>query len=91
MLKTNLYSKICPKNKILADAGDDRTQMVAPSEVQEALNENRILYKKELIGGVEAFVFSNNPDDELFRVTFSRVGTNLGDYNLSSINAINNI
>tara|TARA_R110001583_G_scaffold89943_4_gene231488 strand:- start:1158 stop:4580 length:3423 start_codon:yes stop_codon:yes gene_type:complete len=77
--------------QILADAGDDRTQMVAPSEVQEALNENRILYKKELIGGVEAFVFSNNPDDELFRVTFSRVGTNLGDYNLSSINAINNI
>ena len=77
--------------QILADAGDDRTQMVAPSEVQEALNENRILYKKELIGGVEAFVFSNNPDDELFCVTFTRVGLNQGDYNLSSINAINNI
>ncbi len=77
--------------QILANAGDDRTQMVAPSEVQEALNENRILYKKELISGVEAFVFSNNPDDELFRVTFTRVGTNQGDYDLSSINAINNI
>jgi len=77
--------------QILADAGDDRTQMVAPSEVQEALNENRILYKKEFISGVEAFVFSNNPDDELFRVTFSRVGENQGNYNLSSINAINNI
>ena len=77
--------------QILANAGDDKSQMVAPSEVQEALNENRILYKKELIGGVEAFVFSNNPDDELFRVTFSNVGANQGDYNLSSINAINNI
>ena len=77
--------------QILAEAGDDRTKMVAPSEVQETLNENRILYKKELIGGVEAFVFSNNPDDELFRVTFTRVGINEGDYNLSSINAINNI
>tara|TARA_R110000868_G_scaffold173572_2_gene409751 strand:- start:1511 stop:4933 length:3423 start_codon:yes stop_codon:yes gene_type:complete len=77
--------------QILANAGDDRTQMVAPSEVQEALNENRILYRKEFIGGLEAFVFSNNPDDELFRVTFTRVGANQGDYNLSSINAINNI
>ncbi len=77
--------------QILADAGDDKTKMVGPSEVQEALNENRILYKKELIGGIEGFVFSNNPDDELFRVTFSRVGENQGNYNLSSINAINNI
>ncbi len=77
--------------EILSNAGDDKTQMVAPSEVQEVLNENRILYKKELIGGVEAFVFSNNTDDDLFRVTFSNVGDNQGDYSLSSINAINNI
>ncbi|WP_034041968.1 hypothetical protein [Wocania ichthyoenteri] len=77
--------------QILANAGDDRAQMVAPSEVLEALNENRILYKKELISGVEAFIFSNNPDDELYRVTFTRVGENQGDYILSSINAINNI
>lgn len=77
--------------QILANAGDDRALMVAPSEIEEALNENRILYKKELIGGVEAFVFSNNPDDELYRVTFTQVGPNQGNYNLSSTNAINNI
>ncbi|GAA4889532.1 hypothetical protein GCM10023311_11990 [Flaviramulus aquimarinus] len=77
--------------QILADAGDDRTQMVAPSEVREALNDNRILYKKELIGGVEAFVFSNDPNDDLYRVTFTLVGDNQGDYRLSNINAINNI
>ena len=77
--------------EILANAGDDRAQMVAPSEVLEALNENRILYKKELVGGIEAFVFSNNPDDELYRVTFTQVGENQGNYILSSINAINNI
>ena len=77
--------------QILSNAGDDRSQMVAPSEVQETLNDNRILYKKEIIGGIEAFVFSNNPDDELYRVTFTQVGTNQGDYILSSINAINNI
>ena len=77
--------------QILTDAGDDRNLMVAPSEVQESQNENRILYKKELIGGVEAFVFSNDPNDELYRVTFTQVGANQGNYILSSINAINNI
>jgi hypothetical protein len=77
--------------QILSAAGDDRTQMVAPSEVEEPINENRILYKKELISGFEAFVFSNNPDDTLYRVTFSQVGANQGDYNVSSTNAINNI
>ncbi len=77
--------------QILADAGDDRSQMVAPSEIRDELNDNRILYKKELIGSVEAFVFSNDPDDELYRVTFSLVGENQGDYALSNINAINNI
>ncbi|MFG6686884.1 hypothetical protein ACGK9U_09905 [Mariniflexile sp. HNIBRBA6329] len=77
--------------QILTNAGDDRTQMVAPSEVLESFSDNRILYKKELIGGVEAFVFSNNPDDTLYRVTFSQVGANQGDYVLQSSNAINNI
>ena len=77
--------------QILATAGDERSQMVAPSEVREELNENRILYKKELIDGNEAFVFSNNPDDELYRVRFTFVGNNLGDYILSNTNAINNI
>lgn len=77
--------------QILAEAGDDKSLMTAPSEVQEALNENRILYKKEFIDGAEAFVFSNNEEDELYRVTFSQVGENLGDYVLSSSNAINNI
>ncbi|MDD7884617.1 hypothetical protein [Flavivirga sp. 57AJ16] len=77
--------------QILSNAGDDRSLMVAPSEIQEALNENRILYKKELIDGVEAFVFSNNPDDTLYRVTFTQVGANQGDYVLTNTTAINNI
>jgi len=76
---------------ILANAGDDRALMVAPSEIRDEVNDNRILYKKELISGIEAFVFSNNPEDELFRVTFSLVGENQGDYILSNSNAINNI
>lgn len=76
---------------ILANAGNDESLMVAPSEVLDTYSDNRILYKKELINGLEAFVFSNNPDDELYRVTFSLVGDNNGDYVLSNINAISNI
>ena len=77
--------------QLLADAGDDESLMVAPSAVPETYNENRILYKKEIIDGVEAFVFSNNPDDELFSVRFSLVGANQGHYVIASTNAIANI
>ncbi|MFB9056043.1 hypothetical protein ACFFU9_04740 [Mariniflexile ostreae] len=77
--------------QILANAGDDKALMMAPSAVQDSYSENRILYKKEIIGGGEVFVFSNNPEDELYRVSFTQVGLNEGDYNLSSVNAINNI
>ena len=76
---------------ILSNAGDERTQMIAPSEVQESYSENRILYRKEIIAGNEIFVFSNDPNDDLFRVSFTLVGQNQGDYILSSTNAINNI
>ncbi|TYB71808.1 hypothetical protein ES676_12410 [Bizionia saleffrena] len=73
---------------VLSAAGDDRSLMVAPSSVEEAFNENRILYKKELINGFEAFVFSNNPDDTLFKVKFTNVGANQGNYSISNTNAI---
>lgn len=102
-LNVSVYSEVDAKNQslqqnlsdaqkqILADAGDDNTLMVAPSDVLESFSENRILYKKELIGGIEAFVFSNNPDDELYSVKFTLVGNNQGNYVLANSNAINNI
>ncbi len=83
--------------EILANAGDDRGLMVAPSSAPEAYNENRILYKKEIINGVEVFVFSSNSDDELFSVRFTLVGDNQGNYiidnevNGQQINAISTI
>lgn len=76
---------------ILSQAGDEKSLMTAPSASSETYNENRILYKKEIIGSMEVFVFSNNPDDELFSVVFSNVGQNQGNYIVSSLNAINTI
>lgn len=102
-LGVSVYSEVDAKNQslqqnlsneqkqILSNAGDDKSLMVAPSDVAESYSENRILYKKELINGVEAFVFSNNPDDELFSVKFTLVGDNMGNYVLSNSNAVSNI
>ena len=87
-LQQNLSSE---QVDVLSIAGDDRKQMVAPSEVAEAFNENRILYRKEVLNGVEAYVFSTNPDDELFSVRFTLVGDNQGNYILINSSAINNI
>ena len=77
--------------QILADAGDDRSLMVAPSAIQESFSENRILYRQDIINGEQVFVFSQNPEDELFSVRFTLVGANQGNYVLSNDNAISNI
>lgn len=76
---------------ILQKAGDDPTQMVAPSAVPDTYSENKILYRKELFDGQEIFVFSNNPEDELFQVRFSLVGENQGNYVIASTSAISRI
>jgi len=76
---------------ILKNAGDDTVLMTAPSAYLDSYSENKILYKKEFIGTVEAFVFSNIATDELYNVRFTLVGNNLGNYNLLNNNAIGKI
>ncbi|NCT17132.1 MAG: hypothetical protein GW771_02705 [Flavobacteriia bacterium] len=76
---------------ILQQAGDDKTQMIAPSAVPDTFSENKILYRKELFNGEEIFVFSTNPEDELFQVRFSLVGENQGNYFITNNAAISRI
>jgi hypothetical protein len=87
-LQQNLSTE---QTQILADAGDNRELMVAPSATPEDYSENRILYRQEIIGGESVFVFSQNPEDELFSVRFTLVGANEGNYVLSNGNAVSNI
>ncbi len=68
------------QQQILANAGDDTSKMVSISAVPKVYSENKILYKKEIENGIEKFVYSNNPDDELYEVKFSYVGQNNGNY-----------
>ena len=76
---------------ILKDAGDDQELMTAPSAVADTYSENKILYRKMDLNGVEIFVFSNDPEDELYSVRFTLVGDGNGNYIISDASAISRI
>lgn len=76
---------------ILQSAGDNSSLMTAPSAFEDAYSENKVLYRKITIGGVEVFEYSNNPNDVLYNVRFSLVGNNLGNYVLANNQAIGKI
>ncbi|AWI24900.1 hypothetical protein [Flavobacterium pallidum] len=69
----------------LSAAGDNPTEMIVPSAYEDTFSENKILYKKVLSDGVEIFVHSTNPDDTLYNVRFSSVGSNQGHYALKTV------
>ena len=77
--------------EILKNAGDDINLMNAPSAYLDTYSDNKILYKKVIINGVEVFEQSNNPNDILYNVTFSLVGNNLGNYIVLNSSAIGKI
>jgi hypothetical protein len=79
------------QTQILANAGDNRALMNAPSAFIDSFSENKILYKKVIENGVEIFVQSNNPDDVLYNVRFSLVGNLQGNYILKNAAAVGKI
>lgn len=79
------------QTQILANAGDNSSFMAAPSAYEDSYSENKILYKKTLLNGVEMYEYSNNPDDVLYNLKFSLVGSNKGNYTLSNAVAVNKI
>jgi len=87
-LQQNLTSE---QAAILSNAGDDPNLMNAPSAYLDSYSENKILYKKVTINGVEVFEYSNNSTDELYNVKFTLVGNNLGNYILTNSSAIGKI
>ena len=76
---------------VLQNAGDDTGLMNAPSAYLDTYSENKILYRKTFSGTTEIFVFSNDPNDELYNVRFTFVGQNQGNYILSNTNTIGKI
>lgn len=87
-----LQQNLSPEQvNVLKEAGDNPALMTAPSAYVDSYSENKILYKKVNIGGVEVFEFSNNPEDELYNVRFSLVGNNQGNYRIANTAAVGRI
>ncbi len=68
----------------LVNAGDNPDLMTAPSAHVDSFSENKILYRKTTINGVEAFQFSTDKNEELYNVKFSFAGKDQGDYALDT-------
>lgn len=79
------------QKNILLNAGNDTSKMFSENAIQSKFDENSILYKKVISGAQSYYEFSNNASDELFKVQFSNVGTNKGNYVLKESIAIGNI
>ena len=77
--------------QILGQAGDDPSLMTAPSAFEDTYSDNKILYKKTIINGVEVYEYSNNSADVLYNVKFSLVGNNLGNYIIQNTNSVERI
>ncbi len=73
---------------ILQQAGDDMGAMTAPSAVTDTFSDNKILYRKETLNGVEIFIYTPTEQADLFNVRFTNVGTGNGNYQLNTVNAI---
>ena len=78
------------KNKLTA-AGNNKDLMIAESAFLDTFDENKVLYRKVMNGITEVFEYSQNPNDELYFVTFTNVGTQKGDYSLERGTAIGNV
>ncbi|REE80866.1 hypothetical protein BX611_2524 [Lutibacter oceani] len=79
------------QKQLLADAGNNPNLMVTPSAYLDTYSEDKILYKKNLVGISEIFEYSTNENDELYNVAFTYVGENLGSYVLKEVIALGKI
>ena len=79
------------QKEILERAGNNTDLMIAESAFEDTFSEDKILYKKVLNGNEEVFEYSTNATDKLYSVTFTNVGTGLGDYILNETTAIGNV
>ena len=77
--------------QILSEAGDNPNLMNAPSAYLDTYSENKILYKKVILNGIDTFEYSINATDELYNVKFTLLGNNLGNYILVNSAAIGKI
>lgn len=75
------------QKQILANAGNNTSQMVTENAYIDSYLPNKIQYKK----AGSYFEYSTNKNDELYSVTFTNVGSNQGNYSIDKTIAIGTI
>lgn len=74
----------------LQSIGNDISQAFFPNIDSIGFNENEILYKKiDTLGFTDVYVYSTNPDKAKFRLGFTFVGANKGDYRIDNTSNAN--
>ncbi len=91
-LYLNVYSQSDSKNQpinqelnqeekdLLADIGDSLQNAIVYNIDSIGFNKNEVLYKKIDSLGYTIFVYSTNPDSAVYRLGFSYLGKNKGNY-----------
>lgn len=78
------------QKQFLEGIGNNINQAVYPNVDSVAFNENEILYKKvDSLGIADVYVYSANPLEAKYRVGFSYVGSNAGNYQID-VNSVAN-
>lgn len=71
--------------QILSEAGNNPDEMFNTTAVRTDYAADKNLYRKVNIGDFEVFEYSNNPNDELWQVSFTFMGNNKGNYIVSNV------
>ncbi|MCG9794064.1 hypothetical protein [Flavobacterium algicola] len=75
----------------LAQAGDNTNLMTSLSAYRDTYSESKSLYIQKTDQEITYYEYSNNPDAELYNVSFSLVGNNNGNYTLLNSSSISKI
>lgn len=65
---------------LLAESGNQSEGIYLSNETEAEFDENIILYRKITSGNLTYYEHSTDPDEALYQVSFSYVGSNDGDY-----------
>ena len=101
---TNVYSEQDAKNQpiqqdltdeqrfFISQIGDDLDQAVVNGITNVGFRDNQVMYKMvDTLGYDSVMVFSVDPNEAIFAVIFSQVGTNQGDYVFDRFTALGRV
>lgn len=71
--------------QILSEAGNNPDEMYNTTAVRSDYDPEKNLYRKIQISGVEVFEFSDDPNEELWQVSFTYMGDGKGNYVASNV------